>query len=134
MKKLILLSIAVLLVNISVQARNFFEGAERKSNTELYNSIYADFENFYINEVEEEEVFDLEQDELYNDLLNSFEKSFVQETLVDEYEDERNDNLYIELSAKFNCIYTCLTIGEELEDKYNDSLYNSIYNSVEEKA
>lgn len=130
MRKLILLSLAALFVNVSVQAHIASTPKEGKVNTELYKSIYSDFESYYTTQVMREEVLDIEKDALYSDLVNSFNSVYTQETLTQEYKEESYDSLYEGLLQDFDTLYTIITDAEELEDEYNDDLYNSIYNSI----
>ncbi len=134
MKKIIIILIAVLFINMNLSADNCSNNSFVKTATELYNSIYCDFENYYINEIKEEEEYEEEKDALYNDLVNAFEMSYLKETMIEEFQDAREDALFINLSLRFKCVYTCSTIGEELTDSYNDSLYNSILNSIGKKS
>ncbi len=131
MRKLVLLSIAALFVNLSVQAHTVITKTNSNATSELYNSIYSDFENYYKNETVKETKEDQNNDELYNDLLESFENYYKQETAAQGFQDENNDNLYSDLSGSFNFYYTCTTIIEKCEDGINDQLYNSLYNNIE---
>lgn len=126
MRKLILLSIAAIFVNISVQAHSVFINDNNIANENLYNSIYSDFENYYKEEINKENSEEIEQDELYNDLYNAFESRYKIETAILQYQDESNNNLYSEISDNFNSLYTLSTVVEEYEDNLNNSLYQSI--------
>lgn len=123
MRKLVLLSISAILLNLSIQANN--NSGNYKNKTELYFSLLKDFDNFYKKEIDKDISIEIEHDDLYNDLFNSFESYYKTETITQEYLDENHDDLYSELRKNFNHHTLCTLI-----DQYKENINNKLYNSL----
>lgn len=107
--KYIYLIIGTLLVSltISVSGQDYFINTsldkgyneqEEMDSTELYDSLYDDFDNLYRLSTIKEEIEESNMDSLYNDILNSFN---ILKLIED---DSKNDTIYSSIYEDFKNI------------------------------
>lgn len=101
MKRSILIFGIIIITIITVKAQIVFnhdtknlETKEQSSN-ELYDSIYTDFENFYIEQTSSEEIEDEEMLDIYNELRNEFD--LIEQINQEKKEDQLNNKLYAQI-------------------------------------
>lgn len=73
---------------------------EEQSANELYNSIYSDFENYYMSNTLLEENEDAEMLEIYNELNDEF--NIIEQTVLESEEDLSNNELFASIVNDIN--------------------------------
>lgn len=106
MKNILLVFGILLLTTITVNGQDFFKKISlekewetktitTEKSTELYDSIYQDFKNYFKNLTQDEEQEDQERNSIYDDIYNSFE--MLNQVDEEKEEDTENENIYLEL-------------------------------------
>jgi hypothetical protein len=104
MKNILILFGILFLTTISVNGQDSFTkisfeekiGDNRDiDSTELYDSIYKDFESFFIKETIKEEIQDLEMDSLYSDIYQ--QQKITQEVIDEKKEDNIFEEIYLQI-------------------------------------
>lgn len=111
MKNLIIVLAILFITSIAVNGQDSFrkisieeeiiETSEttEPNSTDLYDSIYRDFEKWYIEETQREELLDMEMQSIYNDMFENDE--ITKQVIKESEEDILNENIYSDL---FNII------------------------------
>jgi len=106
MKRSILIFGIIIITIITVKAQIVFNHdiknleIKEQSSNELYDSIYNDFENFYIEQTSSEEIEDEEMLNIYDELRNEFD--LIEQINQEKEEDLLNNNLYAQILEDTN--------------------------------
>ena len=106
MKKSILIFGIIIITIITVKAQIVFNQNSKnleikeQSSNDLYDSIYNDFENFYLEQTSSEEIEDEEMLNIYDELRNEFD--LIEQINQEKEEDLLNNNLYAQILEDTN--------------------------------
>jgi len=106
MKRSILIFGIIIITIITVKAQIVFNHdiknleIKEQSSNELYDSIYNDFENFYIEQTSSEEIEDEEMLNIYDELRNEFD--LIEQINQEKEEDLLKNKLYAQILEDTN--------------------------------